>query len=92
VHEARHIEDDEIRVLVRSLSRPHASGGAVIERAAIMAAGADSAAILAWIDAHDAEPEELAPAAAGGGLHGARAGARGPSAPRRYVLPAGVLS
>jgi hypothetical protein len=92
VDEAHHIEDDEIRVLVRSLSRPHASGGAVIERAAILASGADSAAILAWMDAHDAEAEELPAAAVAGGLHGARAGARGPSAPRRYVLPAGALS
>jgi len=92
VDEAHHIEDDEIRVLVRSLSRPHSSGGTVIERAAIMASGADCAAIIAWIVAHDAEPEELPPAAVGGGLHGARTGARGPSAPRRYVLPAGALS
>jgi hypothetical protein len=86
------IEDDDVRDLVRSLSRPHPSGGRVIERAAILAAGPDSAAILAWIEAHDAEPEALAPAPVSGGLHGARAGARGPSAPRRYVLPAGALS
>jgi hypothetical protein len=92
VQEPHHIEDDEIRVLVQSLSRRHPSGGTVIERAAIMASGADSAAILAWLDVHDAEPEELPPAAVAGGLHGARAGARGPSAPRRYVLPAGVFS
>jgi hypothetical protein len=72
VEEAHHIEDDEIRVLVRSLSRPHASGGAVIERAAILASGADSAAILAWMDAHDAEAEELPAAAGAGGLDRSR--------------------
>jgi hypothetical protein len=87
------IDDDTIRLLVRQLSRPHPSGGAVIERAAILAAGADSVAILAWIAAHDAQPEELAPAAVAGGLHSARtAAAARPSAPRRYVLPAGALT
>jgi hypothetical protein len=86
------LDDDAIRVLVRSLSRPHPSGGAVIERAAILAAGADSEAILAWIDAHDAEPEVLAPAAVTGGHHGGRMGAPAASAPRRYVLPAGAFA
>jgi hypothetical protein len=85
------LDDDAIQVLVRSLSRPHPSGGAVIERAAILAAGADSVAILAWIDAHDAQPEEPAAAAVTGGLHGARTDVRRPSAPLRYVLPAGAL-
>jgi hypothetical protein len=92
VQEAHDTDDQAIRVLVQSLSRPHPSGGAVIERAAILAAGTDSTAILEWIVAHDAEPEELAPAAVTGGLHGARAGAHRPSAPQRYVLPAGALS
>jgi hypothetical protein len=85
------LDDDAIRGLVRSLSRPHPSGGAVIERAAILASGADSVSILAWIDAHHAEPEELAPAAVTGGLHGGRTAARRPSAPLRYVLPAGAF-
>jgi hypothetical protein len=39
--------DDAIRAVVRRLSRPHASGGDVIERAAILAEGADAAAIVA---------------------------------------------
>ena len=86
------LDDDAIRVLVRSLSRPHPSGGAVIERAAILAAGADSGAILAWMAGHDATPEDAAPAAVTGGLHGGRIGARGVAAPRRYVLPAGAFS
>jgi hypothetical protein len=68
----------------------------VIERAAIMAAGADSAEVLAWIVAHAGEPEDaVRPAAGRGGLHGARADAAAAGAsrtPRRYVLPPGTLS
>jgi hypothetical protein len=83
------MDDDSIRVLVRRLSRPHRSGGEVIERAAILAAGVDSAAVLEWITAHDGQPETLAPVASRRGLHGARLNDSGP---RRYVLPAGALS
>jgi hypothetical protein len=89
------MDDDAIRKLVTRLSRPHSSGGEVIERAAILAEGADSAAILAWIAAHDGQPEALAPVLTGGGLHSARVNDRsaiGSSTPRRYVLPAGALS
>ncbi|MBA2513348.1 MAG: hypothetical protein H0V26_03335 [Solirubrobacterales bacterium] len=89
------MDDDAIRTLVARLSRPHGSGGAVIERAAILAAGADSAAVLTWIAAHSGEPEDLAPRVTEGGLHGARAhdseGAD-PRTPLRYVLPPGALS
>jgi hypothetical protein len=88
-------DDDTIRMLVRRLSRPHRSGGKVIERAAILAEGANSAAVLAWITAHDGQPEALVPVASRGGLHSARItnsdGMNG-SAPRRYVLPPGALS
>ena len=83
------MEDDEIRTLVKRLARPHASGGQVIERAAILAEGADSGAVLTWIKDNDWEPEDLAPPASVGGLHGARAGAARPNAPLRYVLPPG---
>jgi hypothetical protein len=89
------MDDDAIRILVTRLSRPHDSGGEVIESAAILAAGADSAAIVAWIAAHDGQPETLVPVASRRGLHGARqndSGGMGPSRPRRYVLPPGVLS
>lgn len=84
------LDDDAIRAVVERLSRPHPSGGAVIERAAILAEGAGSAAILAWINANAWEPEAAQPAVAarGGGLYGARreAASRGGSAaPRRYV-------
>lgn len=88
------MDDEAIRQVVTRLSRPHASGGEVIERAAILAEGADSAAILAWILAQDGRPEKLAPVTSGGGLHSARRYGAAPAStvPRRYVLPPGVLS
>ncbi len=86
--------DEAIRTLVTRLSRPHKSGGAVIERAAIMAEGADSTAIITWIFAHAGRAEVVAPAAPPRGLHGARFGGGTETehdTPRRYVLPAGAL-
>ena len=87
------MDDDDIRTLVTRLSRPHPSGGKVVERAAILAEGTDSSAILRWIVAHG-EAEDLAPVAAGsGGLHSARGHDSGATkAPLRYVLPPGALS
>ena len=88
------MDEDAIVALVTRLGRPHSSGGQVIERAAIIAAGSDSPSVIAWIVSHAGAPE-TAPSgtAARGGLHGSRlaapAGQR--SAPSRYVLPAGVL-
>ena len=86
--------DDAIRAVVVRLSRPHASGGHVIERAAILADGGDAAAIVAWIIAHAGEAEATVPRASSRGLHGARLGGE-PAAtqviPRRYVLPVGAL-
>ena len=86
--------DDAIRAVVVRLARPHASGGDVIERAAILAEGGDAAAIVAWILAHAGEAEATPPRASRG-LHGARLGGD-PAAtrgiPRRYLLPAGALS
>lgn len=90
------MDDDAIRTLVTRLSRPHPSGGEVIERAAIMAEGSDSAAVLAWIAAHDGQPEALPPAAPTRGLHGTRldhgGGETDSPTPRRYVLPPGATS
>jgi hypothetical protein len=89
------MDDDAIRTLVKRLARPHGSGGAVIERAAIMAAGSDSAEVLAWIAAHDGRPEALPEPTARGGLHGARVdrvGASDTPTPRRYVFPPGSVS
>jgi hypothetical protein len=87
------IDDQKIRDVVTRLSRRHESGGTVIERAAIVAEGANSQTIVAWIVDHDGQPEAPASAPAGGGLHGGRLSGGGVGgAPRRYVLPPGVLS
>jgi hypothetical protein len=87
------MDDDAIRTVVKRLSRPDAAGGIVIERAAIVAEGAESAAIIAWIIAHAGVPEERAAAEPRLGLHGSRlagGGGSAPPAPRRYLLPAGA--
>jgi hypothetical protein len=89
------MDEDAIRALVTSLSRPHRSGGDVIERAAILATGAESSAVVAWIVAHHGEPEAAVPPASTRGLHGSRFSAgigSVPRAPLRYVLPAGTLT
>jgi hypothetical protein len=85
--------DDAIRAIVGRLARPHSSGTAVIERAAILAEGADYTAVVAWIMAHAGKPE-AAITSSGGGLHGARLSDSGAGSrpPVRYVLPAGALS
>jgi hypothetical protein len=85
----------DIRSLVARLGRPHASGGTVVERAALMAEGADLEATVAWILAHGGEPEISARPAPQGGLHGPRSSSAGTGAgsatPRRFVLPPGAL-
>lgn len=80
--------DDAIRAVVTRLARPHPQGN-VIERAAILAEGESSAAVLAWITAHHGTPEVVAPSAPGRGLHAGRDVVARP--PSRYVLPAGAL-
>jgi hypothetical protein len=82
------MEDDEITALVARLARPHASGGVVIERAAILAAGSGFQEVMDWVVAHG-QPETLV-AAPTRGLHGSRL--HDPSAtesrrPLRFVLP-----
>lgn len=87
--------DQTIRAVVTRLSRASRSGEAVIERAAILAEGADSRAIISWILDHGGQPEAIAPHAPARGLHGARSSGRlggPPPPPRRYVLPAGILT
>jgi hypothetical protein len=89
------MDDDAIRELVIRLARPHPSGGEVIERAVILAEGADSAAVMAWITDHAGVPEAAVASAPRAGLHGARLGGGGgaePKAPLRFVLPAGALA
>ena len=81
-------------MLVERLARRHPSGGRVVERAAILAEGADCAEVEAWIVDRGGRPEAaLAPA--GRGLHGAgfdRSVGGAPRAPARYVLPAEALA
>jgi len=88
------MDDPEITTLVTRLSRPHPSGGVVIERAAILAAGGDFPAVMDWIIAHAGVPEATATTTRSGGLHGSRmkGGDATPSrAPLRFVLPASAL-
>jgi hypothetical protein len=88
-------DDDAIRVLVKRLARPHASGGDAIERSVILAEGSNSAAIIDWILAHSGVGDSTAVTASRHGLHGPReqAGlsASSPRPPLRFVLPAGSL-
>jgi len=89
-----YVEDDAIRSLVIRLARPHPSGGTVIERAAIVAEGADAEAVMTWIAAHGGKPEAAVETSTRHGLHGSRLHVSGGSAPRaasRFVLPAGAL-
>ena len=87
-------DDDAIRVLLKRLARPHASGGDVVERAAILAEGADFSAVMEWIIAHGGKPETTLSAAPRRGLHGLRLNDSGGTESRpslRFVLPAGAL-
>jgi hypothetical protein len=88
------MDDDEIRIMVSRLARAHPSGGTVIERAAIVAEGAGSDAVLTWITAHGGQPEAMVETATRRGLHGSRlhdAGGSENRTPLRFVLPAGAL-
>src|SRR5688500_9751773 len=49
---AGQMDYDAIQSLVTRLARAHPSGGSVIERAAILAEGADSDAVITWIVDH----------------------------------------
>lgn len=90
------MDDDAIRTLITRLARPHASGGTVVARAAILAEGADFDAVMAWITAHDGQPEAEQAAAPAGGLHGSRVnvggGAPHATTARRFVLPPDALA
>jgi hypothetical protein len=88
------VDDDAIRSLVARLARPRPMGGATIERAAILAEGADFDAVMAWIMAHGGQAEAGTASAPRHGLHGSRLHASGTSSsrvPARFTLPAGAL-
>jgi hypothetical protein len=88
------MDDDAIRTLVIRLARPHSSGGDVIERAAILAEGADYTAVMTWITDHAGTPEATVTATAERGLHGLRSDQDHGAAEqtvRRFVLPPGAL-
>jgi len=87
------VNDPEITAVIKRLARPHPSGGVVIERAAILASGGDSPAIIDWILTHEGMPE-AAVAPRSRGLHGAREHGdhqHASAQPTRFVLPAGTL-
>ena len=87
-------DDDATRAVVTRLARRHPSGGRVIERAAILAEGADCAAVVAWITAHRGVAEAALPATHRG-LHSTRLDdplGAAQRAPARYVLPADVFA
>jgi hypothetical protein len=88
------VDDDAIRLLLKRLARAHPSGGTVIERAAIVAEGTGSEAVLGWIVAHGGQAEATVVTPARRGLHGSdlrATGGSGPAVPSRYILPAGAL-
>src|SRR5688500_10401453 len=87
------MDDEHIVSLLRRLARPAPSGDRVIERAAMLAAGADFAAVVRWIEANGGRAEERVPAAPSGGLHATRTGGHGAEStvPRRFLIPAEAL-
>lgn len=89
------MEETAIRTLLTRLARPHASGGTVVERAAILAEGADFPEVMEWIVAHAGKPDTAVSAVKAHGLHGARMGDSVSADQRkvlRYVLPADALA
>ena len=88
------VDDQAIRSLLTRLGRTDPSGGTVIERAAILAEGADFDAVMTWIVSHGGEPEVRAAKKSSSGLHGSSVqDSRGTESrpPSRFVLPAGAL-
>ena len=89
------MEDDDIKALVKRLSRSHRSGGRTVERAAILAESGDASEVIAWIERHGGVPEEAVARKGSGGLHAARTGSSDTSrtaTPLRWVVPADAFS
>jgi hypothetical protein len=88
------VDDEAIRSLLTRLGRTDSSGGTVIERAAILAEGADFDEVITWIVAHGGEPEARSAKKSSSGLHGSRvqdSRSTDSRPPSRFVLPAGAL-
>ena len=87
---------DDIAVIVKRLAHPHPSGGTAIPRAAIIAEGTRSTAILAWISDHGGAPDSTLPKAQKLGLHGSSPAAvvsdRQAAHVRRYILPVNAFN
>lgn len=89
------MDETAIRKVVTRLARPTKTGGHVIERAAVLAEGADFGAIEAWIIESGGKPETLADATGGGGVHSRERDTGRTSTtevPARYLLPAGAMA
>lgn len=87
-------DDQRIKLLVARLSRPHSSGGLVIERAAILADGGDFSAVMDWITAHAGRADTTVAPPTARGLHGSRVQgtpASAPTKPLRFLLPANAV-
>jgi hypothetical protein len=85
------VSDDALKAQVKRVARAHRSGGWVIERATLLAAGGqDFSAAVAWIDAHGGVPELPVASRTSGGLHSQRAVED--VTPLRFVLPAEALT
>jgi hypothetical protein len=89
------LHDSEVAICaaVRRLSRPDGQGGAVIERAAILAEGKISVAIEAWVVDNGGQPEVVTLDRPDEGLHPFRRDTPplGGRTPGRYVLPVAAL-
>jgi hypothetical protein len=86
------VVDDKIGVVIARLARPRASGGYVVGHAAILAEGAEFAALEDWILDHGGTLGAPSSATAHGGLHAVgrapQSGRQSADQPRHYLLPA----
>ncbi len=85
-------DDDATRALIAGLARPHKSGGRVVERASLLAAGGEFDDAVAWIEAHGGEPEFAPVAARRSGAYRVGVADAGRGHPQRFILPAGALT
>jgi hypothetical protein len=87
------MDDEAIRSLLTRVGRRHKSGGIVVERATLMAEGADFDAVAAWITKHGGTPEMKSRSTKSRGLHEMRAAdsTSVDAKPQSFVLPPGAL-